>query len=281
MSTSSVSVTSRSLRRLRLSAGATRWVLYGVAAWGMFAGARAAIAPPRPIIQRAVARPALDLAAAGLAVDFARRYLTIDGRREGHARALAPFVGEQLDPDAGLQMAAGMRQRVRWAQVVQQRVTDAGQRVFTVAAQTDRAGMLYLSVTVDRNGDGKLRLDGYPALVGAPVAAAAAADPHLRDVTDQALRAVCVRALGNYLLRAADNLRADLTDDARVALPGLRLTLRRVAAVAWSPAGRSVLVTAEAAEAGGTSYTLRYELDVARVQNRWEIAAIQMDPTTS
>ena len=36
----------------------------------------------------------------------------------------------------------------------------------------------------------------------------------------------------------------------------------------------------EASDGDGVSYALRYELDVRRVDERWEIAAIQTDPTT-
>ena len=45
----------------------------------------------------------------------------------------------------------------------------------------------------------------------------------------------------------------------------------------------SVSVTTRAPRPGevdGVDYALRYELDVRRVDQRWEIAAIQTDPTT-
>ena len=35
-----------------------------------------------------------------------------------------------------------------------------------------------------------------------------------------------------------------------------------------------------AQDARGARYTLAYELDVAEVAGRWEVAAIQMDPDT-
>jgi hypothetical protein len=34
----------------------------------------------------------------------------------------------------------------------------------------------------------------------------------------------------------------------------------------------------QAQNARGARYTLAYELDVARVQGRWEVSAIQTDP---
>jgi hypothetical protein len=48
----------------------------------------------------------------------------------------------------------------------------------------------------------------------------------------------------------------------------------------WAPRGGSVLASVEAGDRDGVIYALRYELDVRRVDERWEIAAIQTDPTT-
>jgi hypothetical protein len=270
------------MRRIRVSAALTRWVLYATATAGLAASARFAIAPPHapaappPVVERR------DLAAEGFASQLARSYLAFDGDRpDAHRAQLASFVGDQLDPDLGLRAPPGRVQRVRWTQVVQLRPGADGSRVYTVAAQTDRAGLLYLSVDVARSRDHALRLNGYPALVGAPLSAPAAAAPEgsLRDVTDRGLRATCQRALRNYLARAADNLNADLTADAAVALPGLPLSLHRLNDLQWATAGASVLASIEAGDADGVSYALRYELDVRRVDERWEIAAIQTDPT--
>jgi hypothetical protein len=86
--------------------------------------------------------------------------------------------------------------------------------------------------------------------------------------------------LRNYLARAGDNLNADLTADAAVALPGLLLSLQRLTDLQWAPDGASVLASVEASDGDGVEYALRYELDVRRVDRRWEIAAIQTDPTT-
>ena len=48
----------------------------------------------------------------------------------------------------------------------------------------------------------------------------------------------------------------------------------------WAPGAGAVLAVVEAEDARGARYTLAYELDVARVQGRWEVSAIQMDPDT-
>jgi hypothetical protein len=278
-----VSISPRSMRRIRASAALTRWVVYATATAGLAASARFAIAPPHPPAAPPPVVERRDLAAEGFASQLARSYLTFDGDRpDAHRARLAPFVGDQLDPDLGLRAPPGRVQRVRWLQIVQSRVGADGSRVFTVAAQTDRAGLLYLSVDIARGRDHALRLDGYPALVGAPLSApaTATAEGSQRDVADRTLRASCQRALRNYLARAGDNLNADLTADAAVALPGLSLSLRRLSALEWAPDGASVLATVEASDGDGVSYALRYELDVRRVDQRWEIAAIQTDPTT-
>jgi hypothetical protein len=269
------------MRRLRVSAGLTRWVLYAVATVGLAASARFTIAPPRAPAAPASVVERRDLAAEGFASQLARSYLTFDGDHPDARRAqLASFVGDQLDSDLGLRAPPGRVQRVRWTQVVQSRAGADGSRVFTVAAQTDRAGLLYLSVAVGRGRDHALRLGGYPALVGAPLSApATGAEGSLRDVADRGLRATCQRALRNYLDRARDNLSADLTADAAVVLPGLSLALRRLTELQWAADGASVLASLEASDGDGVSYALRYELDVRRVDERWEIAAIQTDPT--
>ncbi|MEA2395331.1 MAG: hypothetical protein QOJ82_3222, partial [Solirubrobacteraceae bacterium] len=207
-------------------------------------------------------------------------YLTFDGSRPDRRQAqLAAFAGH-LDPDLGLHAPPGDQQRALWAQVVQSRRGPGASRVYTVAVQTDRSGLLYLSVGVVRDGGRSLRLDGYPALVGAPASRGARASPRMRQVADRALRSVCHRALRNYLAGAADDLNADLAVDARVALPGLRMSLQRLDELGWEPSGGSVLATVQAADAHGAIYTLRYELDVVRVGPRWEVAALQTDPTT-
>lgn len=273
----------RSLRALRVDAGLTRWVLYAVAVVGVIATVRHTLAPPRPTSAPSATTEARDPAAEGFAALFARRYLTFDASRvEQRRAALAPFVGDGLDPDAGLRLPVEGTQRVRWAEVVQERAGAPGERVFTVAADTDRSGLLYVSVPVQRGADRELRIGGYPAIVGQPqIAPAEDADARrLREVSDRALGATVRRALRNYLAGSTTNLAADLAASARVALPGVRLTLERVSELIWAPGAGAVLATVRADDAHGAGYTLRYELDVARRAGRWEIGAIQMDSTT-
>jgi hypothetical protein len=279
-----VTVTTRPLWRLRLARELPRHLLHALATMGLLASARFAIDPPRPTLPLALAhRPAPpDPAAAGFAALFTRRYLTWDARdpqaREG---ALASYLGAGIEPGAGSQPPPGSEQAVRWAQVVQEREPQPGEHVYTVAAQTDTAGLLYLTVSVTRTAAGSLALAGYPAFVGAPAAGPAQASAaRLREVSEPALGAVVERALRNYLADSATELAADLSSGAHISMPGLGLALQSLASLRWAPGSGAVLAVVQAADRRGAQYTLAYELDVARAQGRWEISAIQTDPDT-
>ena len=167
----SVSVTTVPLWRLRLARELPRMLLLGVSCAGLAASARYAIAPPRPTVSaRAhLAGPSRDPAAEGFAQLFARRYLTWEAADpEAHQRALAAYLGVGMEADAGLQPPSGGEEQVQWTEVVQERAGAPGERVFTVAAQTDSDGLVYLAVSVARARGGVLELASYPALVGAP-----------------------------------------------------------------------------------------------------------------
>jgi hypothetical protein len=220
-----------------------------------------------------------DPAAEGYAVLFARRYLAWNAADlQASLRTLGAFVGSGIEPGAGLQLPPTGRQAVEWAEVVQAREPAAGEHIYTVAAQTDSAGLLYLTVGVDRTRQGSLALSGYPAFVGAPAAGPASASRRLRAVADASLTSVITRALRNYLAASGAELAADLTPDARVSLPAWPLTLDSLARLDWSPDSRSVLAVVQAQDARGVQYTLAYEVDVVREQGRWEVSAVQMNP---
>jgi hypothetical protein len=276
-----VTIATRPLWRLRLARDLPRYFLYALCAVGLIATARFAIAPPRPAAPAAQpsAPPAPDLAAEGFASLFARRYLTWDASQpQVSEQLLGPFTGPGIEPDAGFRLPATGEQRVTWTEVVQARHAKTGEHVYTVAAQTDTAGLVYLTVGVVRKADGSLALAGYPAFVGAPAAGPAEAPPRLVEVTDAALIAVVERALRNYLAASPEELAADLTSNARVAVPDVRLTLQSLQRLGWATDRRSVLALAEAQDSRGARYTLAYELDVAEVDGRWEVSAVQMDP---
>jgi hypothetical protein len=279
----SVTISTRPLWRLRLARSMPRYLLYATCLAGLAASARFTLDPPRASRQaaRAPAAAPADLAAEAYAALFARRYLTWNSAQpQLSAQSLAPMTGTTLASAAGLTLPPSGEQSVLWAEVVQSRVVGAGAHVYTVAAQTDTDGLVYLTVGVDRNSDESLVLAGYPAFVGAPQAGPARTAVRLREVTDRALAAVVTRALRNYLAAAPEELAADLSAGARVAVPALGLTLDSVQRLGWSADGRSVLALVQASEARGARYTLGYELDVAEIDGRWEVSAIQMDPRT-
>ncbi len=275
-----VTVAAQPLWQIRLAREWPRYLLSALAVAGLAASARFAIDPPRPAVAKAVApAPASpDLAAEGFASLFARGYLTWNAANpQAHERSMASFAGPGIEPDSGLVPPSSGEQQVQWTEVVQEREPVAGDHVYTVAAQTDNAGLLYLSVSVVRTAAG-LALGGYPAFVGAPASAPAQAPQHLREVTEPALATVVGRALRNYLSASGSELAADLTNDAHVSLPAAALSLESVQRLDWAPGTGAVLAVVQAQDGRGARYTLAYELDVARVQGRWEVSAIQMNP---
>jgi hypothetical protein len=282
-----VTVTPVPLWRVRLVRELPRVLLLGVALAGLAASARYAIAPPRPPapVRARLQAPSRDLAAEGFAQLFARRYLTWEANDpEAHQRALAAYLGEGMEPGAGLAPPAAGEERVLWTEVVQERTGAPGElRVYTVAAQTDTDGLVYLAVSVARagGGGGELELAGYPAFVGAPAAGPGLGEGDLREVSDPALRTVVERALRNYLADSPAELAADLTSAARVSPPAQALSLESVQRLDYSlEGGRALSATVQAQDARGARYALAYTLDVDRVAGRWEIDAIQMDPDT-
>jgi conjugative transposon protein TcpC len=267
--------------RLRLTRELPRYALIATALAGLLASARFAIAPPQSHIARIAPPLSLlpDRAAEGLAMLFARLYLTWDARDpEAHQRALAPLLGSWMEADAGFQVPPSGSQQVQWAQIVQSRIGQPGEHVYTIAAQTDTSGLLYLTVEVRRGADSSLGIVSYPAFVGAPAYGPAPPLAHGREVEDRALASVVTRALRNYLADAPSELAADLTANARVSLPGVGLALQAVRSLELTPDGRSVVAVVQVQDARAAQYTLAYELDVVSDAGRWEVAAIQMDP---
>ncbi len=281
-----VTVDAKPLWRIRAAREWTRYLLSAVAVVGLAASARFAFDPPRPVIPRTAPAPAPpDLAAEGFASQFTRCYLTWNAAEpQAHERALAAYAGPGIEPGAGLQPPSSGEQRVEWTEVVQERELESAparpEHVYTVAAQTNDAGLQYLTVPVVRTASGSLALGGYPAFVGAPASgpAQAQAQAHLREVSEPALATVVDRALRNYLSASGSELAADLTGEARVALPAQALSLESVQRLDWAGGPGAVLAVVQAQDTRGARYTLAYELDVARMQGRWEVSAIQMDP---
>jgi hypothetical protein len=283
-----LTITTRPLWRIRLARGLPRYVLYALALAGLLMGARFALDPPRAALPAfLLRRPAPeDLAAEGFATLFARAYLTWEAQHpEAREHALAPFVGSAMDADAGLQPPVGSggspsNQQVQWTQVVQQRDPVPGEIVYTVAAQTNTVGLLYLTVGVLARPGSGLALAGYPAFVGPPASGPAQTEPdgRLREVSEPALSAVVERALRNYLAGSPSELAADLAPGARVSPPGIELALQSLQSLRWAPGEGAVIALVQAQDQRGAQYTLAYELDVVRAQGRWEVSAIQVNP---
>ncbi|HWX74383.1 MAG TPA: conjugal transfer protein [Solirubrobacteraceae bacterium] len=261
--------------------GLPRYLACAVAAAGIAASLRFAVAPPRVRAAAARIAPApTDLGAEGYAALFARRYLTWSGSEPlASIHSLEPFAGSAIEADAGLRLPPAGEQRVEWAEVVQAREPLPGEHVYTVAAQTDTAGLLYLSVNVQRAADGTLALADYPAFVGPPAYAPARPQLRTQETSDAGLQTVVERALRNYVAGSESNLAADLTSGARVSLPRLGLAVQTIGHLRWAPGGGAVVATAQVQDGRGVRYDLTYELDVARVAGRWEVSAVQMEPT--
>jgi hypothetical protein len=278
---STLTISTRPMWVIRLVRELPRYLLCALAASGVAASARFAIAPPRGVAVAAAPPRAVgpDRAAEGFAALFARRYLTWNAADPlAGARALRDFAGPGMEPDAGLQLPASGQQHVEWVEVVQQREPATGAHVYTIAAQTDTGGLLYLTVSVVRAADGRLALTGYPSFVGAPASGPAQEPGRLREVGDPALATVVQRALRNYIAASAGELAADLASGAHVSLPGMPLTLLSTQRLEWSPDGRSVIAVVQARDARGVQYTLSYELDVVQLAGRWEISAVEVSP---
>jgi hypothetical protein len=276
----SVDVSAHPLWRLRLTRDLPRYALYALSLWGVLASARYAIAPPRPVILRAPRLEPPDRAAEAFACLFARRYLSWSSASpQAYQELLISLVGEDMAGQIGAQLPAEGSQRAQWVQVVQERRGTLGERVYTLAAQTDAEGLLYLTVGVLRKSGGALALSGYPAFVGPPASAPAQnVVEGFSDVDESSLTEVVERALRNYLDDAGSELAADLTESAEVSPPTMPLVLDGVQELKWLPGGGSVFAVLAASDRRGVRYTLAYELDVERAVGRWEISAIQTDP---
>ena len=95
---------------------------------------------------------------------------------------------------------------MEWAEVVQTQERTRGRHLYTVAAQTNDAGTVYLAVPVTRTATGAVALDGYPSFVGPPLASPAQTGPVVSEVDNPALATVVQRALRNYLASAPSEL---------------------------------------------------------------------------
>jgi hypothetical protein len=273
----------QSVRRARYSSAAPRYLATAVL-FGFFAlGVRAAFFPAAAPVPAAQVSRGADAPSEDFALQFARAYLTYDAERPGErARALAPFSSDQLAAGAGFTPATGA-QRVLWAEVASDQRALAGGQVITVAAQVSSQRLpLYLAVSVRHDPGRPLELVGYPSLVGAPAVDTRVTPPARSAVTEPAVLEVVDRVLRNYLAGAAPNLKADLTADAEVTLPTVRLAVQSVDQTLWvaGPGSGAVLATVTASDRRGNAYTLTYELGIA-YRERPYVDFIEVVPTAS
>ena len=134
------------------------------------------------------------------------------------------------------------------------------------------------SIIPVRNNLHERRFSPDRELVGAPAYGPARPIGSLREVTDAQLQTVVARALRNYLGGSQVNLAADLASAAHVSLPQPVLSVETVGRLRGAQGGGSVIAVLQAADRRGVNYTLQYEVDVVRVDGRWEVAAVQMRP---
>ena len=279
-----VKIITKPLWKLRLGRELPRYAFVALSIAGVASSVRFVVDPPRSTASKEpyLRPPHQDLAAEGYAQLFARAYLTWQaGDPEARQQGLAQFVGPGLEPDAGLQPPTLGEQQVQWTDVVQEREATPDEHVYTVAAQTNTTGLLYLAVSIVRAASGALELASYPAFIGAPLTAPAHVGQPPAEVREPALHMVVERALRNYLGSSPSELAADLTGNAEISLPPQALTLEDMQRLNWSSEGSdAVSAIVQARDARGTRYTLVYDVDVARIATRWEISAIEMNPAT-
>jgi hypothetical protein len=272
----------RSLGRARLAARAPRYLATATMLALCAAGLHAILFPPSSAGPPPPPMAGADAPSADFALQFARAYLTYDAAHPAERRrALAPFLSQSLSADAGFTPTTG--RHVLWEDVASDQTALGGGRVITVAAAVSgQADPLYLAVTVEHRAGRPLSLGGYPALIGAPAIDTSASPPSRVAVSEADVTEVVERVLRNYLAASAPNLRADLTDDAQVTLPTIRLRVEEVTQLDWvdGPGSGAVLATLTATDPGGATYTLTYELGIAR-RERPYVDFIEVVPTRS
>jgi len=261
------------LWRLRLHAEAARYLVAACALAGLVSSARLALAPPLASLPAGSAPAApLDRAGEAFAELFARRYLSWS--REGSEAELEPYASPSSEQSLGRRPASGTEQGVVWTEVVGDAVVGV-RHVFTVAVQTTRDGLVYLSVPVERSPAGAPQLAELPAIVGAPRISAADTSVSGPQIQDEELAQTLTRAVRNFVDGNVSDLGADFSPGLTVppAPEGLQLVL--VNRISWSRFDSAALVTVRAHDVAGTEFELAYECGVQLVQGRWSVNWIQ------
>lgn len=255
---------SESVWGTRLRVAGPRYLAVGALGVLLLLGLRALLSPPGATT--VVPQSGADAPSQDFALQFARAYLTYEaGRPQERTRALARFMPAGMDRDGGVFVSSGS-QRVLWEEVASDQPAVINGRVITIAAGVStQSEPLYLAVTVRHPSGGPVSLGGYPSFVGAPYVSREADSTSYDEVSEPAVSQVVTRVLQNYLVGSVVNLKADLTNDAVVTLPTVRLKLQSVDSIGWvgGRLSRSVVATVTAGDPSGASYTLTYELGLA------------------
>ncbi|HEY7933510.1 MAG TPA: conjugal transfer protein [Solirubrobacteraceae bacterium] len=273
------SVEQESVRRMRLRARAPRYAAIAVTAVLAFAGARSAIfgAPP-PRIERYYQAASIDVGLEAFAADYARAYLSWNPRQmQARQEALTRF-NPRLAAESGFQPSRSLQVAVG-AQVVQDEASAVGGRIVTVEVTLAPGEHTeYLAVPVARDKTGAMAVSNYPSFVGAPSAQPNPPTPVGTSVENHELLTVVERALTNYLAGDETDLQADLAPGTTVTYPPNQLqAIGSPTEITWTGPG-GVLITVQAQDQAGATYTLTYEVGVQKT-DRWYVNSIAVFPS--
>ena len=272
----------RSARTERLRARVPRYIGIGFLAITSLVGIRQILLPAEPVPGAPPAEASADPAAENLAEQFTRAYLSYDAAHpEERERELRPFLGDELEPDGGLVAERG-QQDVLWTRVAQSLPREDEGRTVVLAARTStQMEPLYLAVGVERDGEGALRLAGYPSLVGPPSVSQGSSFEDREEVEEPKVAAMARRVVANYVAGQERNLRADLAPDAAISLPTTELRLDALDELLWAegPGSDAVVANVRALDARRNSYALSYEIGVEQRRGRPYATYVQTVPT--
>jgi hypothetical protein len=265
---------------MRWRALAPRYCALSAVAMLALAGARSAIVgAPAARIERYYQTPPIDVGLEAFAADYARAYLSWNPRdAEARQQALERF-NPRLAGESTFQ-PSHERQHVTDAEIVQDEPAAVGGRIVTIEVTISPGDRVeYLAVPVARNNSGAMTVSNYPSFVGPPSTQPNPLPPSAATVESQELTTVVERALTNYLAGDANDLQADLTPGAQVTYPPNQLqVIGGSGQLAWASPG-TVLITVQAQDKQGASYTLTYEVGVQKTQQRWYVNSIAVFPS--
>jgi hypothetical protein len=268
-----------SARRMRLRARLPRYGVFAMITLLALAGARTALfgAPPAKI-ERFYQASSIDIGLEAFAQNYARAYLSWSPRDPSARQEALSQFNSTLAGEPGFQPSR-TGEEVTATEAVQDEASALGGQIVTVQATVNPGHRIeYLAVPVTREAGGALALSALPSFVGPPSVQATPAPHQLRAVENQELVTVVQRALTNYLAGDSTDLAADLAPGTQVTYPPNQLQVTGAPTqVSWtSPYG--VLVTVQAQDQQGASYTLSYEIGVIKTE-RWFVNSIEVIPS--